>query len=113
MASNVIITSRGKLDKEVVAETPSGMPDILVTPLSVVERLAIKFCKVYFSSLVAFLGATVIGVVPGVDPVPLNGFIAVFMNAAQLALVPAIGTVVLNASIFFTKLDDKTPELMA
>lgn len=113
MASKVIITSRGKLTEDTVAETPVGMPDVLVKPMSILNRLVIKCSKVYLSSLVAFMGTALIIGVPGAQPQQLDSFIAVLVNAAQLAMVPAIGTFILNLTIFVTKLDESTPELVA
>ena len=109
-----IVTARDDgMTRPTIGHTPDGMPDIRVTPMPWWGRLIIRGAKTYLSSLVAFLGAGSLGVLVPDNPVPLTGFMNSLWIAMQLALVPAIGTIILNASILITKLDESQPELMA
>lgn len=107
----VVVTADDSLNKKVTAETPSGLPDIIVKPLTIIQRILIRAAKVYTSSLIAFMGASLVGisVVPQGD---LNQFITTLYTAMQLACIPTIGATILNISIFLSKLDESAPEVL-
>jgi len=108
MPSVSIVTKRGDSVKtNTLATTPqSGTGDVIVHPMPIWKRIAIRAAKSYLQSLVGFIGIYVAGT-------QLDQFSISLLDAVQLAVVPTVIGVITNLYIFFKKWDESLPELMA
>lgn len=107
--ATAIVTARHSApSSEVTAITPPGDPDVTIKPLSIAVRLAIRFLKVYISTVILLLLAGA----ASFDPTAPNEAVDKVLHAFQFALYPAFGTLLLNLSILLTKLDEKYPSVM-
>lgn len=114
--SAVIVTARATSPSgPVTAITPGDLPNVLVVPMTIARRLTIRTVKVYLQSLVGFLavGGFTGAVAPTASPVPLTTFQEVLVASLSAAVVPAAMSLLTNLLILFTRLDERTPELMA
>lgn len=111
-----VVVARGDaVEGDVTARTPSGMPDAVLVVMAPTKIVIIRVLRTYFQSLLGFLGATAIGVLPPVlgDPVDPNTAWSKIVTAAGLALFPAFISLIQNILELLAKADEKLPELRA
>ena len=106
----MIVTARGNLQDNVTAYTPTGMPDIAIRPIGILQRLAVKAALTYVESLLGVLGYGVLN--SAVPNLPLGDFSNSLYGAALLAVAPTIINLLRNLSVILSKLDSQHPQLM-
>jgi len=105
----VTATPEGPKDKSVL-KTPAGESNITVVTQSMWAQVAIRVLRTYLQGLVGFLVAGGVGLTA---PLEIPGFYAMFLNAASLALAPAVISLLQNALEILTKLDSSNPQIRA
>jgi hypothetical protein len=106
----ILAVARGTLDRDLTAATPVGHSDVRVIVVSAARVVLVRTVRTYLQSLLGFLGATVVGVIPG-DPLAPPDAWAKLATAAGLALFPAVIAAIQNVLELLAKLDTCNPEL--
>ena len=89
---------------------PAGDTNVTVVTMTWYSQVAIRVLRTYLQGLVGFVVAGTAGM-PG--PLPASGFSSVLLNAASLALAPAIVSLLQNAIEILSKLDVTNPQVRA
>lgn len=93
-----------------VLKTKTGESNIEVITMQWWVQVLIRVGRTYAQGVVGFLVAGSAGL-PG--PLPASGFMNVMLNAASLAVAPAVVSLLQNAVEILSKLDASNPQLRA
>lgn len=105
----VLTVARDGFEGEIPAATPPGNPDVRLVVVSAARVVLVRTCRTYLQSLLGFLGAATIGVLPTDPTDPLSAWNKIVL-AAGLALFPAFVAAAQNILELLAKLDVAGPE---
>lgn len=119
MQIKTVVTRReepGPERQRFVAHPAGDTPNVVVNTLPAWAMILIRPARVYLQALIGFLG---FGALTNVDATWLSDgmmpdqFLPLLFRSAQMAIVPAVASLLWNAYEILTKLDIKRPELRA
>lgn len=119
MQIKTVVTRReepGPERQRFVAHPAGDTPNVVVNTLPAWAMILIRPARVYLQALIGFLG---FGALTNVDAIAEPGgmmpdqFLPLLFRSAQMAIIPAVASLLWNAYEILTKLDIKRPELRA
>lgn len=102
-----VVTERAKLTTE------RQLEQVEVITMPWWQIIGVRFLRVYLQSLVGFLTANTTGLTEAVTGIPMEQFGNQLGLAAQLALAPAVLTLIQNGIELLAKLDQRAPQMRA
>lgn len=113
----VVVPDRGQIDDGTRGATPSGQADIEVKAINPVMMVLIRGARTYLQALIGFAAVGVaVGGLPGYSPadaIPLATLGQKLWISAQLAVAPAVVSLLQNGLELIAKLDQSAPTLRA
>jgi hypothetical protein len=109
--SLVVPNRTDAIDKVTTAVTPKAdEPNIVLQPMNQLAIIAVRASRVYVQSVLGVMTMGGLGVDAGLLP---NDMLALFLSAAQLALGPAVFSILTNATELLARIDESFPKFRA
>lgn len=106
-----IVTERADaIDHNTTGVTPGDTPNVAVQPMHWYQIVAVRAARVYLQSMFGLMTAGGIGLDAGLLP---NDLASLLGRCAQLALAPAVFSVLQNTLELIIRLDESNPKLRA
>lgn len=109
---NVVVTKRtDTIDKNTTAITPKADdPNLILQPMNQLAIVGVRAGRVYLQSLLGVMTMGGLGVDAGLLP---NDLATLFLRSAQLAVGPAIFSILTNATELLARIDESFPKMRA
>lgn len=104
----VVVARKEGIETDTIGKTPGDLPNINAKAVPAWQLIGIRALRVYLQSLLAVLGADAAGLVA---VAPLGSFSGHLLAAVQMALAPAVVSLLWNSLEVLNKLDVSHPQL--
>lgn len=111
VASTAPETAGGAGDGRTFIATPDHLPNMIIQYVSPLVQIVVRAAKTYLNVLTGLLAAGAAGTMPQV--LPSGDFFHLLAKCSGLAIAPAVMSVIINAGVLMSKLDQKFPTLQA
>ena len=111
VTSTAPATAGGLEDGRTFIATPDHLPNMIIQYVSPLVQIVVRAATTYLHVRTGLLAAGAAGTMPQV--LPTGDFFHLLAKCSGLAIAPAVMSVIINAGVLMSKLDQKFPTLQS